>query len=118
MSVVLRNAPRAITKLRAMNQAAVRAVAEGINDAAEEIFNESQRRVPVDTGNLRSSGRIEPADERTLTAEISYGGTAADYALDVHEAHATNSKYLEEPARQLAPNYKQHVTINIKRVTE
>lgn len=38
----------------------------------------------------------QPSD---LTATISYGGTAAKYALPVHERHASKSKFLEEPAR-------------------
>ena len=76
-----------------------REVAKALNDVAQEVYGESQRIVPVDTGNLKGSGRVEPATPENLVAIVSYGGTAAEYALPVHELHPTKSKYLEAPAR-------------------
>lgn len=38
------------------------AAKKGLNDVAIDVFNESQRRVPVDTGNLKGSGRLDPAE--------------------------------------------------------
>lgn len=54
---------------------------------ATVVLNESKRLVPVDTGNLRASGRVEPPKTQgsVTTIEVSYGGAAAPYALYVHE---------------------------------
>lgn len=54
---------------------------------ATTILNESKKIVPVATGNLRASGKVE-RPQRTgnrYTVEITYGGAAAPYALFVHE---------------------------------
>lgn len=72
-----------------------------VNDANERIFSESQRRVPVDTGNLKASGRMSPATRGNPTASTTYGGTAAQYALIVHEIHPSKSNYLVGPAREI-----------------
>ena len=91
------------------------AITKAVNDAAQEIHNESQRAVPVDTGNLRGSGRIEPAREgESPRAIIEYGGTAADYALAVHETHATSSKFLERPAREYARKFLDDIGGNLR----
>jgi len=75
-----------------------------VNETAELIFNESQREVLVDTGNLKASGRLEYARGDNMTAEVTYGGTAAGYALIVHELH---KKYLEEPARAALARFEE-----------
>jgi hypothetical protein len=72
-----------------------------VNDANERIFSESQRRVPVDTGNLKASGRMTPARAGSPTASTTYGGTAAAYAAIVHEIHPTKNNYLVGPAREI-----------------
>lgn len=88
-----------VRSLTARNKKRRDNVRAAVNRAAELIFTESQRRVPVDTGNLKASGRLEHATGDSLTARVSYGGTAAGYAGYVHETHPTRKKYLEEPAR-------------------
>ena len=90
-------------------------VITAINEAAQDVYGESQRRVPVDTGNLKSSARIDPATERAAVATVSYGGTAAAYALAVHELHATKSKYLEAPARESAPKFLDGITVELRK---
>ncbi len=72
------------------------------------IFEESQDEVPVDTGNLRVSGKLEfpKIQGSEVVVDISYGGAAADYALAVHEdmertyRNNKKSKYLEDPAKR------------------
>ena len=90
-------------------------VITAINEAAQDVYGESQRRVPVDTGNLKSSARIDPATQREMVATVTYGGTAAAYALPVHELHATKSKYLEAPARELAPKFLNGITVEVRK---
>jgi hypothetical protein len=66
----------------------------------------TQEEVPVDTGALKASGRVEPASEGLMIASvIAYGGDEVDYALIVHEdleAHHPNgkAKYVEGPVRE------------------
>lgn len=74
-----------------------------IFDIATEAFNESQKQVPVRYGALRGSGTLTVASEDPFEVDIGYGGSAAGYALWVHEnlaAHhkaPTKAKYLEDP---------------------
>ena len=88
---------------------------DAINQAAQDVLAESQRRVPVDTGNLKGSARVDPATEREMVATVSYGGTAAAYALPVHELHKSRSKYLEAPARELAPKFLNGITVEVRK---
>ena len=91
-----------------------RVLAQAMYAEATVILNESKRLVPVDTGNLRASGRVDRPDTAggKAVVEISYGGAAAPYALIVHEVppntggrwgsgltHASGKtyKYLEIP---------------------
>ena len=90
-------------------------IATALNQVGQEVFAESQRRVPVDTGNLRSSARIDAAKTDTPKVTISYGGTAAGYALVVHETHGSRSKYLESPAREAAERLNQAVKQGVRR---
>ncbi len=88
-----------------------------VNETAERIYNESQRRVPVDTGNLKSSARLEPAQGDETTAQVGYGGTAAGYALVIHETHRSGSKYLEEPAREEVARFVKDVREAVRNAT-
>ena len=72
------------------------------------IFEDSQDEVPLDTGNLRASGKLgfPKVEGKDVVVEISYGGAAADYAAIVHEDLEMNfrngrkAKYLEDPVRR------------------
>ncbi|MBX3139853.1 MAG: HK97 gp10 family phage protein [Trueperaceae bacterium] len=103
-----------IAKVQAYRGASRQRVATATTEIAKEVFAESQREVPVDTGNLRASGRVEPALPERLTATVSYGGTAAGYAVIVHETHKTKSKYLERPARAAAKDFQMAVKEALK----
>jgi hypothetical protein len=89
-------------------------LAQAMYAEATVILNESKRIVPVETGNLRASGRVErpKTSNGEASVEITYGGAAAPYALYVHEippnsggrwgtglTHAAGKsyKYLEMP---------------------
>jgi hypothetical protein len=89
-------------------------LAQALYAEATTILNESKKIVPVATGNLRASGRVEPpvTGKGKASIEITYGGAAAPYALYVHEiptnsggrwgtgmSHASGKsfKYLEIP---------------------
>lgn len=63
------------------------AVSGAIFEEGSDLLDESKRRVPVDTGNLRASGFVShPAPSRGgVKVTVGYGGTAAPYAWQVHE---------------------------------
>lgn len=78
-------------KLRLLSQSYATATVKALYTEALEIFADSQQRVPVDTGRLRSSGLVFIKGRASATGlknvdavsvSISYG---TDYALAVHE---------------------------------
>lgn len=100
---------RVLSRFGRARETVVAAVVEVTQDAGKEIYADSQHAVPVDTGNLKGSGRITSSgtDERHETA-ITYGGSAAGYAVVVHETHRSKSKYLERPAREYLPEFQKN----------
>ena len=101
---------RALAK---MEIEAIPYVASALYGVAEEIMTASKDIVPVDTGNLKSTGHVQPPVIRGRAVEVTlgYGGTSAKggevgYAWYVHEnedAHhepPTKAKFLEEPINE------------------
>lgn len=66
-----------------LNEVGLREAKKKVNRVTRRTFNRSQILVPVDTGLLRSSGRIEPATTHGL---VVVGGVSydAEYAAAVH----------------------------------
>lgn len=110
-----------IKEIKKIRRKAPEAVASAIWREGLAIFAESQRRVPVDTGRLRSSGVVAPRQSRAGTLSqrlrdfklvIGYG---VKYALPVHERHDTLSKFLEAPFREAEGGMLQRIAQNAKR---
>ena len=84
---------------------AVKATGQALYWEANTAFNKSQGLVPVATGRLKSSGRVQvPRMEGSqVTVDIAYG---TPYGLYVHEnlqanhASPTQAKFLETPVVQ------------------
>lgn len=79
-----------------------RGAEDGIVKAGLWLLGESQRQVPVDTGNLRGSGDTRKEGSGWGTAIFVF--YSAEYAVYVHEdmfANHTNgnAKFLENPLR-------------------
>ena len=100
-----------IEKIRALikshKEKAVQALKRELYVEAEGIMTQSKELVPVDTGNLRDSGTVAlPRQEGSVVLqELGFGGSAADYAVYVHENtvvfHPVGmAKFLEIPFRQ------------------
>ena len=77
--------------------------------------------VPVDTGNLRATGAVEPVefDGDVIRVRLVYGGPAALYAFIQHERldyfHAVGqAKYLERPLLDRVPVLAKNVARNAK----
>jgi hypothetical protein len=81
-------------------------IADGLQDAAQILYDKSQELVPVDSGRLKASGQITSNNKKGLGAELTvdYGGPEAPYAfivhelLDLHHVPPTQAKYLERAA--------------------
>jgi hypothetical protein len=110
ISVEFTDLDRLVKALAASGKEGARVAAQALRHEAQEAFAKSQDLVPVDTGALKKSGRIIPetgvsTSGNEVYVTLSYGSTAADYAVYVHEnlesahPHGT-AKYLEIPLTQ------------------
>ncbi len=95
--------------------AAVASANRALYAGANDIFNESQRRTPVLTGALRGSGSLSQGGSQ---AEIKYGGTAAGYAIYVHEGTSRMAarKFLEGPMAEMGPEVLQRIKAAVEAV--
>jgi hypothetical protein len=87
------------TMLKKMQQDMPGAYLRAIYDEAVKIFEDSQERVPVDSGDLRASGRLTPPTRSDPEAEISYDTTlesSKDYAMAVHEGYEKTFEHGKE----------------------
>ena len=64
-------------------------------------YDDSQVRVPVDTGALRRSGVVDVQKKGSAEAVVQYGGKSTPhdvaYAGYVHETHRSKSQFLRNP---------------------
>lgn len=77
-----------------------------LKEMAEKIADDARRRVPVDTGALRST--ISPwVSKKTLDASVSAGGKSG--GVDVYYAHFVEHSTKKKPARPfLYPSGRAH----------
>lgn len=82
-------------------------VAKALEEAGIKLLELSQPLVPVDTGLLKSTGKVTRRREGwDAVVEVSYGNDKAFYATWVHEdldafhLAGTQAKYLEQPLRE------------------
>lgn len=108
--------------LQASGRSAGKVLGQALEEEANEIFGLSQVLVPIDTGALRGSGGVSAPEfhgDNDVSVDIFYGGTAAPYALLVHEIMGyhhnapTQAKYLEEPFMDRLENIKQNLASRI-----
>lgn len=108
---------RFVSRVAEVQRRLERGTRRGLFLAANDLRNAAMNLAPVDTGFLRGTiTAIVGPDTGTVTGgtrdaqstssvTIKKGqavvGTGAGYARAVHETHATQSKFLETPARQL-----------------
>ena len=87
-----------------LNDAALRELEQLAEDAAmamaQGTYRESQEQVPVDTGRLKRSGRVERQQDGSVA--IIYGGPGARHAAPVHNQPGVRyrrgkSMYLRDP---------------------
>ncbi len=103
--------------LRKGAEEVVQEVAKGLYQLGEEIMAESKKTYcPYLTGYLRSTGYVElpKVSDTDVTVVMGYG---AEYAAAVHEIdrnyrHGKQWKYLETPAKEMAPPGLKNVLNN------
>jgi hypothetical protein len=85
-------------------------------------MTEAKRLTPVEFGDLRDSGEVSPPEWEgdNLTMELSFGGSASEYAMAVHEdmeAHHDQgeAKFLEKPLNASEPYMDQRVGADFAR---
>jgi hypothetical protein len=111
-------------KLIAGGSRVVPAVAQAMNEEGQIIFDKSQDLVPVETAALINSGRLELAKQvgNALEIEITYGGSAASYAMYVHEDpdaihdEGKTYNYLGGPMTEAAPQFFTRVNDRVDRI--
>lgn len=107
MKVIFPDLERIQRAITASGPEGVKVAARALRNEAQEAFAASQDEVPVDTGALKASGRVRPESGvysrgNDVYVELTYGGTAVDYGVYVHEnleafhPHG-KAKYLEDP---------------------
>jgi len=94
----------------------------GLTNVAEEIMTDSKTNyVPVDTGNLRNSGFVEPVriSSKVVKVRLGFGGAASPYAAMVHEAPPGwgqgKNKYLTKAVNAQVPVMAQRVAYFMRR---
>ena len=97
---------RMTTKLRAVRSRLPQAIADLNRGNASAILEKSQPLVPVDTGDLKRSGRVEDAPKGA--AILVYGGGKINYAGYVHYRLDVNhpigqAQYVGQPLRTEGP---------------
>jgi hypothetical protein len=86
------------------------ALAIGLREIGEDVMLQAKELCPVRYGALRASGMAQDVvdDGDALVETLSFGDTAVDYAIYVHEDleahHAVGqAKFLEEPLIEMQP---------------
>lgn len=100
-------------RAKTLSTAGKRSMVRAVNEFDRQELAESQKRVPVDTGELKESGFYIPAyfEGDTVRGGVGYG---ADHALVVHEdleAHHRigQAKYLESVINESRPYFQERV---------
>jgi hypothetical protein len=113
--------------LESMGRAGGKAVAGIVYREGLELLKEAIPLTPMDTGNLRNTGFVGFATNRDgIEVKVGFGGTAASYALRVHELPkesnfsepGTGPKYLERPFDQRKRGLARRVADELERVLE
>ena len=96
-------------KLRKMARESPPKLKKGLRKAGNFLLRESRKITPIDTGDLRRSGRVRIVNENPAWPELVVEYTMP-YAIYVHEDpfafHPVGQwKFLEQPARE----YRHHM---------
>ena len=91
-----------IDKTEAARSIILAAADEAAFAMAQNVFEESQRQVPVASGDLKKTGRIERSKPNKGSSTIRYGSAKIKYAAAVHQRPGARYRkgkwqYLRDP---------------------
>ncbi len=115
MSIVLQGLSAIQRALGEVGKAHGAAAGGALYLEASRIMAKSVPLVPVDTGRLRASQFVS-APKLTafgLTVQMGYG---TDYAVPVHERHATKKKFLRIAYNDEKPNAAKNIAADLGRL--
>jgi len=125
------------------NKKVTQAARLAVLDAATEVADKSDNLVPEDSSDLRDSQMVKPPglSGNNPTAEITFGGPAAPYAVEQHEnldlwhpprapgnkdghigtgptapGSVGSPKYLEWPLLEMAKTFDRRIIKTVKRL--
>jgi hypothetical protein len=110
-------------QLRRLGTNAPAALARELFTEASLIMTEADKIVPIDTGALRLSGRVEQPriNGSSVSVQMGFGGPSAAYAFFVHEAVGANfkrpgaqAKFLEKPTKEAARGMAGRIARRLK----
>jgi len=82
------------------------ALLSALRDWVSEVFDESQRRCPVRTGRLKSSGRIESNEMRSIIYDCPYAGVVEHGRGEQGEkGYFEGRRYIDGAIDELAPEF-------------
>lgn len=88
LTVTITGTEQLLAALERIGEQGRTAAAAGLYQEAEYIIADAKEHyVPVDHGQLRNSGFVKPpkVDDKDITVQLGFGGTAKAYAIAVHE---------------------------------
>ena len=128
MKIIFPDLERIQKALAESGQAGAKVAAMALRSEAQDAFAASQDEVPVDTGALKASGRVRPETGVFTRAgevyvELTYGGTATEYSIYVHENLEANhphgkAKYLEDPMTRQVNGISGRIADKVERATK
>lgn len=90
----------------------IKAGMKGLKKWGHTVLGASKEIVPLDTGTLQRSGRVN-LNEKMKKVTVSYN---TPYARRQHEEHKTKSKYLEKPFNEMTCELENFVGGEISEV--
>jgi hypothetical protein len=99
MSLTLSGVSAMTRKMKQVADEAISRARESLHDEGERVMAESQEAVPVDTGHLKSTGKVSDVivEGNNISVILSYD---ADYSAVVHESDTSDGrKFLERKMR-------------------
>lgn len=98
-------------------------LSQALYEEGQLAFRQSQKEVPVRWGNLKGSGRLHPPALMggMVEVKITYGSTAVDYAVYVHEQQKKYNrgrkwKYLYDPVQARVSGLDQRLSKRVARI--
>mgnify|MGYP000935691953 CR=1 FL=1 len=108
--------------LRKLGDKAEFAMKRALTTEAEKVMAIAKRLTPVDTGALRASGHVQRpvVDKNKIEVTLGFGGSAASYAIFVHERtelrHTVGqAKFLEQPVNEAARGLADRLAQELRR---